>query len=175
MYWNEQKDSAIIAIFDGLGHGMNAKRATERAIEVIRKRWDLPLTTLMKVLHHQLRTTNGCQVMLVRVNKIDNTCTYLGVGNIRGYLIKRNRIKSLLTKDGITGKILPTLAETTINFAAPSLIILHTDGISREWLPDARKMNLFRFKASDIASDMIALHHKAIDDGTVVVIQNVEY
>ncbi len=175
IYWNEQKKVAFISILDGLGHGLNARLATQQAINILRKRHELPLTTLMKVLHQQLKITNGCQGMLLRINKVTKTCTYLGVGNIRGFFIKRNHIKPLLTKDGVLGKALPTLNETTIGFPPPSLMILHTDGISREWINDARKLNLLRYKASDIVNDLITLHHKSIDDGAVVVIQNVEY
>ena len=80
-------DGVLVAAIDGLGHGGEAARAAHEAGEVVRKRASEDLVPLIEHCHKALRNTRGAVIGLAFMSHLDQTMTWLGVGNVEGLVL----------------------------------------------------------------------------------------
>jgi hypothetical protein len=124
----------VLATVDGLGHGREAARAAERAIEEVTRHLDEDVITLMRRCHEALQPTRGAVLSLVRIAPAAETLTWIGVGNVSGVVIRADKAldpprENLLLRGGVVGYHLPALAATVLPVKAGDMVILATDGI----------------------------------------------
>ena len=97
------EDISIAAVIDGLGHGIEANFASERAKEQIILKSDLPLDGLMKHVHTSLRGTRGAVIGIAKINTEINKLYFSGIGNIECFIITAEGKKTPLSFGGIMG------------------------------------------------------------------------
>src|SRR5262245_55640190 len=73
---------ALVAVVDGAGHGDKAAEATQTALEVLKENPCEPVIALVKRCHIRLNKTRGVVMTVASLNALDNTLTWLGVGNV---------------------------------------------------------------------------------------------
>ncbi|MDH5402094.1 MAG: ATP-binding protein [Candidatus Heimdallarchaeota archaeon] len=164
----------IAAIIDGLGSGVEAKLASEIAALVIEENHNLGLEELVNLIHQYSLKTIGSQILIVKICKEKNLMEYIGIGNVRGYVLKGVQTKSLHSINGIVGKNIPKLFKiSTIEFPnrLPITIVLHSDGISRSWIVEMNK-NFLRIPPLELSEKILHLYGKYEDDASIVVIQS---
>ncbi len=127
-------DETLVAGIDGVGHGVLAARAAQRAAEVIRRTSGHDLTALATRCHQALRSTRGAALSLARVSVAGAQLTWLGIGNVEGRLLSGvsppTRLKgSLAPAPGIAGHDLPRMTPETLDLEQGDLLILATDGV----------------------------------------------
>jgi len=124
----------LVVVADGLGHGKLAAEAAELAIDVAAQCAYEPLIRVLEHCNRKLRQTRGVVMSLAFFNALDNTMTWLGVGNVEGLLVHsvfdRNRKReSLMLSAGVVGVRLPPLRTTVLQVAPRDTLIFATDGI----------------------------------------------
>lgn len=167
---SDKKISLIIV--DGLGHGIYASQAANLAISAHSENYERSLPDIVNIIHEKLIGSVGCQLMLMEIDKVNKIAHYLGVGNIRGFTIKSQNFSLLLTKDGTVGRKIPTLKVESIDLFQPTIIILHSDGISRSWSWDAKKINIMQYGLNNIISEIMSSYRKLNDDASVIGVKN---
>src|SRR5258708_27043723 len=76
--------SVLLAAVDGVGHGEDATAAAQTAVAVMEKYAHEPVISLCKRCHEALAKTRGVVMTLVFINALNDTLTWLGVGNVEG-------------------------------------------------------------------------------------------
>jgi anti-sigma regulatory factor (Ser/Thr protein kinase) len=75
-----------VMVTDGLGHGPEARKATDAALAVFRSRPDAALTSILESCHDALRATRGAAVAALDVDREAREVRFLGVGNVTASL-----------------------------------------------------------------------------------------
>lgn len=121
----------LVAVLDGLGHGEEARRISETAVDLLQTlKWQ-PLENLISSCHTALRQTRGLVMSLALFDSSDHTITWAGVGNVEGIVFKgeSNQIEHLFQAKGIIGYKLPDLKIHQMNISAGDRLVFVTDGV----------------------------------------------
>ncbi len=95
--------------------------------------------------------------------------TWLGVGNVEGFLLRaapNSPRESVLLRGGVIGYQLPPLRATVLSLARGDTLVLATDGIKSTF---ADNLNLAD-PPQQIADRILARCNKDIDDALVLVV-----
>ncbi|MCL5676525.1 MAG: ATP-binding protein [Firmicutes bacterium] len=121
----------LIAVIDGLGHGEGAARAADTVRSYLTGHAADPLSDLLQGAHEAARPTRGAVVGLVRLSGEVASCA--GIGNIRTVDLTSGReIPSL---PGCLGVHWPGAREERLPFSAGSRLLLTTDGVPPDGVP----------------------------------------
>jgi len=128
------------------------------------------LIPLVRRCHERLKGTRGVVMSLVSVDGIENTVTWLGVGNIEGILVRTSAtvdpsVETIFLRPGVVGYRLPPLQAVITPIGPGDLLILTTDGIRSDFIR--------HFSSEDspekIADYISSNFRKGNDDGLVLV------
>ncbi|MBB3223616.1 ATP-binding SpoIIE family protein phosphatase [Pseudoduganella umbonata] len=125
--------SATVMVADGLGHGPLAAQASELAATMVAREPALPAGTLLNDMHAALRPTRGAAAAVARIDMLDETITFAGVGNIAAHLFAGDDRRQLVSHNGIVGSNVRKVQEFGAPWADAALLILHSDGINSRW------------------------------------------
>ncbi len=161
---------ALVAVGDGLGHGAGAVTAAHAALRALAECDGESPIAMMERCHEQLRSTRGVVMSLALFRGSDNTMTWLGVGNVEGYLLRREaRVvpghESLLLRPGVVGDSLPRLSASVLQIGFGDTLIFATDGIRPGF---ADNVNL-EDSPQQIANHILAQYGRETDDALVLV------
>jgi negative regulator of sigma-B (phosphoserine phosphatase) len=164
------RDGVLIAVIDGLGHGEEAAEAAAKAAVVVREWADKPIDVVLSQCHDALRRTRGAVMTLIKVNAVEETMSWTGVGNIEGRLWHADPAASLLRqapplRGGVVGHALPRISTTTLPLTRGDLMILSTDGLSSRFHEEFR----LEGTVQQIADNILGDHWMAKDDALVLV------
>lgn len=160
----------LVAVADGLGHGKPAAEAAELAINVVSQCAYEPLIRVLERCNQKLNRTRGAVMSLAFFNALDNTMTWLGVGNVEGLLMRwvpgeKHSKEVLLLSAGVVGVRLPPLRTRVLPIAPRDTLIFATDGI-RPGFDEG--INLFQ-TPDKIAQSILARNGLETDDALVLV------
>lgn len=160
----------LLAVADGLGHGLEAAAAARAAVTALERHADESPLALVERCHRALHGTRGAVLSLALVNQHERSLTWLGVGNVEGTFLygadgaRRGRA-TLVTRGGIVGSELPRLQPETLRVAPGDTLIFATDGIREGFAeglpPEATPQH--------VADHILARHVKGTDDALVLV------
>ena len=165
-FW-QNGDRLQVAVIDGLGHGLGAKRATQAAQERLEGSGTLPLGVLLDRLHAGLRKTQGAVVGILRIDLKEGRATYAGVGNIDCRLFGARPVKPI-SMNGSLGVVSPRFREESFPIEKGDFFFLATDGISTRWEPT----DYTRPAAASpllLGSLLFRDHSRPKDDATIVI------
>lgn len=158
-------DGVLVAVVDGLGHGPEAARAAKLALAVLEGADTDELGVLLTRCHDMLRDTRG--VVLSLAAFAPRRCTWLGVGNVDGILLRSGSAKPehLLVRGGVVGRRLPSLEVSRLTLSRGDTLFLATDGIAPEFAehPD------ITFASPPTAERILLEYGKSTDDALVMV------
>jgi serine/threonine protein phosphatase PrpC len=163
---------ALVAVVDGLGHGEGAAAAAKLAIAILKKGDGESPIALIQRCHEELRSTRGVVMSLAMFHSNDNTMTWLGVGNVEGFLLHRNAHvvlgqEALLLRSGVVGDHLPRLSASIIEVGPGDLLIFATDGIRPGF---ADNVNL-QEAPQQTAHRILTQYGQETDDALVLVVR----
>ena len=163
---------ARIAIADGLGHGMAAAEAAGEAIKTFSAS-SADLTATLEDIHAALRHTRGAVVALTEIDTLSRVVRFAGVGNISATIVAPERDYNMVSHNGTMGQEVRKIQEFTYPWPQDSVLVLHSDGISRRW--DLRPAaGLLARHPALIAGVLYRDHKRERDDATVVVARDAE-
>jgi phosphoserine phosphatase RsbX len=173
-------DGVLVAVVDGLGHGEEAAAATKIAVATLESCAEEPLVSVMQRCHRELKDTRGVAMSLASFNSRENVMTWIGVGNVEGFLIRSHtgpmsrraadRMRErLLVLGGVVGYRIPTLRARVVPVSHDDSLILATDGIRSDF---AESLPL-GLNPQALADHINAHHCKGTDDSLVLVVRYV--
>jgi phosphoserine phosphatase RsbX len=162
-------DGALVAVIDGIGHGEEAAAAARAAAEILENYMRDPIILLIQRCHEALVQTRGAVLTVAKLNSKENTMTWLGLGNVEGWLLRADATashprESVLMRSGLAGCQLPALQASVIPVAAGDLLVLATDGIH----PGFEGGINTNETPSQIAGKIMSRHFKGNDDALVL-------
>jgi phosphoserine phosphatase RsbX len=161
---------ALVAVVDGLGHGDEAAAAAGIAIEILKGNAAQSVSLLVQQCHGALLQTRGAVITLASFNALDNTVSWLGVGNVAGLLLRADTsakpaCESAMLRGGVVGYQLPALRASVIAVSAGDLLILASDGIRGGFEQCVIPTN----KPQQIADRIMSQYVKGSDDALALV------
>jgi negative regulator of sigma-B (phosphoserine phosphatase) len=166
------QNGILIAVVDGLGHGYEAAEASKIAITTLDTYASEAIIPLVRRCHEALKGTRGVVISIAKLNLLDNTMAWLGVGNIEVLQLKgdgKPKIsrERLLLRGGTLGYHLPPLKESVISFIPGDTLIFVTDGIRGSFEENVKPGE----KPQQIANSIMAHFNRGTDDALVLVVQ----
>jgi len=161
---------ALLAVMDGLGHGKEAAAAANLAARILQTANNESLISLLKRCHECLRSTRGVVISLAAFNAVEETMTWVGVGNVEGVLLRADpavdpRYESLVLRSGVVGSRLPLLHGTIVPVMRGDTLIFATDGIRREFTQGLALGD----GPQQLADKILGRYAKRTDDALVLV------
>jgi phosphoserine phosphatase RsbX len=160
----------LVALIDGLGHGVEAAVAANEAARVLRERAGEPLPELLQACHEALRRTRGAVMSLACFDGRRSSMAWAGVGNVEGFLLRASGAaqpprESIGLRGGVIGFQLPSLRASVLPVSAGDTLVLATDGIRSGFAADLDA----RGTPQQIAEAIFRRHARGSDDALVVV------
>jgi anti-sigma regulatory factor (Ser/Thr protein kinase) len=154
---------------DGLGHGIDAAKASRAAVGMLHKHPDFPVTDLLAAVHGALRSTRGAAVAIVGLNAERGTVAFGGLGNISGTIFSNTAPpRRMVSTNGTAGVEARHIREFTYPWWEGDTLILHSDGIGTHWtLSDYP--GLAAHDPAVIAGVIYRDFSRGNDDATIVV------
>jgi len=162
----------LLAVIDGVGHGGEASAAAQRAAAVLKKHAAESVISLVKRCHEALTGTRGAVMTLALVDALDDTVTWLGVGNVEARLFRAEADSShpcenILLRGGLVGLQLPALQASMMPIARGDLLVFATDGIHTGFERGTHLTDPPR----QIADGILKQHFKGSDDALVLAVR----
>jgi len=163
-------NGVLVAAVDGLGHGPEAAAAARSAVAILKDYAHEPVISLVKRCHERLIRTRGAVMSLASFNALDNTMTWLGVGNVEGVLLRADAAadpprENVLLRSGVVGYQLPALHASILPVTRGDVLILATDGIRSGFAEDVSLSD----PPQRIAEHILARRATGMDDALVLV------
>lgn len=131
----EMDGSVTGVLCDGLGHGPLAAIAAAEAVRaVLESPADEP-AALIERAHRRLSHTRGGAVGVVRVT--GQVVRFAGLGNIAAMILTDRTRQGMVSVPGIAGHQARAIRQFEYAARPGAALIMHSDGISSRWSPEA--------------------------------------
>lgn len=160
----------LVAVVDGLGHGLEAHDAADRVVRLIERSVDVDVSELMRRCHQVLLGTRGAVMSIAEFNNVEHTLTWIGVGNVTGSLLRsepgsESTREGLLTRGGVVGLQLPSIYPSVKTLARGDVVVLATDGLH----PGLADHLSVEAPLQEIADELLAAHATGSDDALIFI------
>jgi anti-sigma regulatory factor (Ser/Thr protein kinase) len=167
----QSESQFLAAVADGLGHGPEAREASNRAINVTMNRRNLSPDEIVTTLNQELADTRGCAMSVVRFSKQDRSIECASAGDVHAHLYNRKDAYFFASTPFIVGdrKIPQRKVRIEKTIAEPgSILVVFTDGLkSRTSLKG--QLDVLRRPAIEIAQHLLENDSRPDDDALVLV------
>jgi anti-sigma regulatory factor (Ser/Thr protein kinase) len=161
---------ATVMVADGLGHGPDAARASEAAINLIGSHPDLYPEAAIWESHASLRATRGAAVAVARLDTLSEELHFSGVGNIAAVCFQTGSKRQLMSHNGIVGSNMRKVQEFVLPWTSGTMLVMHSDGLGTRWSLD-QYPGLEAAHPALIAAVLYRDFCRQRDDVTVLVIR----
>lgn len=168
--YREHEEGCTVLMADGLGHGVDANRAAQAAVEVLRDTLDFDPVRLMDAVHRRLRASRGAAVAIATIQTQQQRVRFCGLGNISAIIFGPSKAQHLVSLNGTAGHAARRLQEFTYDWTPDSSLVLHSDGITTSWRMENYPGVLSKHP-SLIASVLYREASRGRDDVCVVAVQ----
>lgn len=160
----------LVAVLDGLGHGPEAAAAAAKAGETITRHAGESVITLVRSTHQALIGSRGVAMSIAAFNAIDETLTWLAIGNVEGILLRgdpaaRPPKESIVMRGGVVGYELPMVRAAVSTVTRGDVLVFATDGIEASFTQELDPRDPPQRLADQILTD----YAKGTDDALVLV------
>jgi anti-sigma regulatory factor (Ser/Thr protein kinase) len=162
------ENAAVIMIADGLGHGLLAADASGAAVDAFNGSNEQSPANLVQAIHGALRGTRGAAVAVASVDFSEPRVRFAGLGNIAGTVITSSKSHAMVSHNGTAGHEARHIREFLYPWTEQSIIVMHSDGLSTNWNPEAFP-GLHRHHPSVIAALLYRDAARERDDACVIV------
>ncbi len=184
-----EKDTALMVVVDGVGHGAKAAATTIRILDCLRAHFELDLAALVKKCHEAASGLMGATIGIALLDQPNCRVHYLGMGDVTMQIVTKNRERSerisysslaasahgrpytrtLINNNGIIGYRIPDRLQTnTYDYVPGDVFLLGTDGIQTDFNSAyAKQGELLEVEA--VAESIVSAFGSDRDDATVIV------
>ncbi|MBI4429401.1 MAG: SpoIIE family protein phosphatase [Ignavibacteriales bacterium] len=161
----------LVGAIDGLGHGNEAAVAANIATEILHDFAHESVISLIRRVHEELISTRGVVMTLASIDIVENTMTWLGVGNVEGILLRSDPHISpsqevVLLRGGVVGYQLPQLYASVVQISQGDTLIFTTDGIKNGFY---ESLGANHEAPKKIADRICSQYGKGTDDALALV------
>ena len=159
-----------IIVADGLGHGPEASRAAQTAIEQFKRHRSTSPKMLIEEAHRAMSATRGAAIAAGHLSLSSEMLTYAGIGNISGSLVTHGESRGLMSHNGTVGANMRSVQQLDYAWLAGWMLVMHSDGIQTRW--DLSKYpGIFSCHVAILAGVLARDFNRGRDDATVVVVR----
>jgi anti-sigma regulatory factor (Ser/Thr protein kinase) len=170
-YYKHTNNLFKLFVGDGLGHGPEASKAVDEAINNFKYCHEEDAVDIIKYIHGTVKKTRGLVGTVVVFDFEKKEWSVCGVGNILTKLGNFAQSKSFLSYNGILGhNILGSMKVQQVPYEQGQLLIMCSDGIKTKW-ELSNYPGIFKNDLSIIAAALYKDHTRNTDDSTVVVVK----
>jgi anti-sigma regulatory factor (Ser/Thr protein kinase)/serine/threonine protein phosphatase PrpC len=169
--WFHSESGFVAAVADGLGHGPEARQASNRAIETLSRNRERDTDEILIALNRELSGTRGCAMSIARFNKDSRTMECISLGDVHSHLYTLRDAHFFASTPFILGERgLPKqrvrVEKEAVN--PGSVLIMFTDGLkSRTSLKG--QLDVLRRLPIAIAEHLLENDSRPDDDALVLV------
>lgn len=171
--WHAEMSGRALSVMvaDGLGHGPDARVASQAALLALKGRGAMSPTRLLELAHEAARPTRGAAVAAARIDFDQGLVSFAGVGNISASIHGPDARRQMMSHNGIVGHNVRKIQEFSFPWTPDSILILHSDGLGTHW--DLQSyLGLEHRHPALIAAILYRDHARPRDDACIVVIKN---
>lgn len=165
--WWREGDTALIAVADGLGHGLPARLAAESFMAAVEDNPGLDLAELMRRADRSIVHTRGVAATLVRIDLRARTVRIAGIGNVQGALFGE-RTRRFDGAAGIVGAGVRNVRPLDLSIGPEDVLALWTDGLRHVDLDEASRH--VRAAPQQLAERLLARFGCESDDCAVLCV-----
>ncbi|HKP88183.1 MAG TPA: SpoIIE family protein phosphatase, partial [Blastocatellia bacterium] len=126
-------DRQLLAMIDGLGHGLGALQAAREAVSTIEAHAAQPVETIIRATHEALRPTRGAVLGLAAIDCTTGVIEYAGIGNTDFRVLGGRAPVRFISLNGTLGSRLDRVKVFKEQLPKVATLIMSTDGISERW------------------------------------------
>lgn len=128
----------LAGVVAGLGAAEEAAITAKTVAALLRRYAKEPVTALVKRCHKNLMMTRGAVLALASFSATEDSCSWLGVGNLVGLLLHadpaaRPAQEPLRSYDGVVGYHLPMVQETSLALQPGDTLVLAGQGLPNQF------------------------------------------
>jgi anti-sigma regulatory factor (Ser/Thr protein kinase) len=165
-------ESGVLAgVADGLGHGPEAREASNVAVEALSKNRQMDLDRIVFTLNQELGSTRGCAMSIARFNDSDRTLECASVGDVHCHLYNSRDAHFFTSTPLVLGaahSAKPRIRTEKATVEPGSILVIFTDGLkSRTTLKG--QLDVLRQPPIAIAEHLLETYRRPDDDALVLV------
>jgi anti-sigma regulatory factor (Ser/Thr protein kinase) len=161
-------DHIKLFLGDGLGHGPEAAKAVEKAIEAFQACQHNNPVEIIRHINEEVKKTRGLVATVAVFNVKAGTWEICGVGNIATKVISPGFSKAYMSYNGIVGLNLPrTLNTQHIPHEKGQVLVMCSDGLRSRW-EALRFPSVLRYDLSVFSTSLINEFARYTDDMSVM-------
>jgi phosphoserine phosphatase RsbX len=160
----------LVAVVDGCGHGAEAGKAADEAVETLRRHAGESVITQLKRCHSALGGTRGAVMTVAELTLEDETLTLAGVGNVEAVVFRAQprpgpQPECALLRGGTLGQSMPEPYASVVPVYSGDVLVMATDGVRSDSWPDLA----LRSPTQRIADQILQRNFKGNDDALALV------
>lgn len=167
------KESMLVGVIDGLGHGKSAHRASQQAHRYIKTHASQPLSRLFRGVERACRNTRGVVMALGRFDFASERVTAGSVGNVSVKIFDSPEPMNVVARRGVLGNDAPQPAIREWEWNRNYTFVMHSDGIATGWSRD-EFAQLADASATNAARELLQSLAEERDDATVLVVKEAD-
>ncbi|MHA1213958.1 MAG: ATP-binding protein [Candidatus Hodarchaeales archaeon] len=170
------KSMTVLSIIDGLGHGLAANEASQKALLYLEGHYQKNLDSIITEMDRVLEGTRGVAISILVLKWNENIIQYVGIGNVLTRIIRvdplTNQVKSntMLNYDGILGFNLKKFSVITYPYQKHDLLVMTSDGLSSRYTAYFNEEpKLIYDNTANLSYRIFTRYQKNHDDSTIIV------
>jgi hypothetical protein len=161
------ENHCLVAVIDGLGHGLGAHEAAIEAVAAIEENRLRPLEAIMRATHDSLRATRGAVAGLASIDCVTGVIEYAGIGNTDFRAFGGGGCLRFISLNGTLGSRLERVKVFKEQLPKSAIVVMSTDGISERW--DAESYpGLLGLHPELLCAVVARDYSRANDDATII-------
>lgn len=128
-----QQNRSMLLIADGLGHGPDAHKAAQVAVDVVNRQAARDPASVLDDIHAESRATRGAAVSICAIEHERGLCRFAGIGNVSCAVVSGGRSRSFAALPGIIGQSARKIQEFSAPWPPGALLVMHSDGLATQW------------------------------------------
>ena len=164
------RERSLVLLLDVLGHGAKAAGVADGALAAFRNASAETLEETEPAISQALAGERGAAMVLAEIPHGEGQLRALGIGNIRGEVIRGKDRSGIVSAAGIAGQMSRGKAVLSYDWRPGALLVLTTDGL-RERRRDDEPAGLTGRAPMTIAATLYRRRRRGSDDSGVVVLR----
>lgn len=168
-YYKHTNNQFKLFLGDGLGHGPEAAKAVNEAINSFKYCHEENPVDIIKYIHTTVRKTRGLVGTVVTFNFEKEEWSICGVGNILTKMGNFSQSKNYMSYNGILGHNIPgSIKEQRVPYEQGQYLILCSDGIKTKWELN-NYPGIYKNDLSVLTAALYKDHTRNTDDASVII------
>jgi anti-sigma regulatory factor (Ser/Thr protein kinase) len=126
----------VLALSDGLGHGLLAAAATRAAVDAFLADHDSEPAAIVERIHRRLSHTRGAALGVAAIDRDAGVVSYAGLGNVAGHVVAPGHRRTMVSLPGIAGHRRSAVRQFEYPLPPDAAVVLHSDGLTDRWSLD---------------------------------------